>query len=107
MRLKKEQMRNNADSCAYLYRGINEKYGQLLVRIRKRIAYAITISHPDHPFYPSDDDVQKAIVMKTANSLHRIALSEKGNGHLAVTRRELVGWPGLQVPEVANECNGD
>lgn len=107
MRIIKDRTRHNhADLCADLYRSIKEKYGPLLVRIRKRIADASIISHPDNPFHPTDYCVPKAVVMKKGNSLHRIGPCEREDDRLAVTRRELVGWPGLQVPEVTNDENG-
>lgn len=106
MRIIKDVTNINADNVAYLYRAITEKYGPLLVRIRKRIADASSINHPEKPFYPTDEGVPKAIVMKKGNSLHRIGPSEKGDDRLSVTRRDLVGWPGLEAPEVVNDENG-
>lgn len=83
----------------YLYREIRNKYGPHLVAIRRRIAAAAAIRHPENAFYPADKELAKSYVVKKGTALHKFSPSESEENKMVATRRELVGWPGLSLTD--------
>ena len=55
-----------------------------------------SLDHPREPFHPLMNELPKSNFLQRGNALHKVTPSQKTEGTLSVTRRELIGWPGLK-----------